>query len=582
VLLQEFNASSLAYLSDLIPSGFKQRLQQAAAALAGWSATPDSHSDAEAAQEAIDQAARHAQADQARIERMRMAARLIRRGAVPIQWGHRLREAARAYQSEGAWLDRARIVVSRGESDPTLASLYAQLSAHFDTQRAADNEHFAKFSPAISGNLPDDVLGIEDLMADVVAPIAEQQAVLIVVLDGMGWPSFLEVYGAVAGLGWIWWQDEMGRFDRPVMAVLPTVTEFSRTSLFAGLVRKGTGESERRAFEEHQALVNISKPGKPPVLHHKAGLRRGGLDAVPEELLSDIADSQRQVVAVVLNNIDERLKDVVAPPEGWGLPELDPIVWLLRKAQEAGRVVVFTADHGHILDRDATQVTAPGGGERWKVAKLGVAEGEIEVSGPRVIGPSGSPGDRVVLPWVEQRHYGTKRNGYHGGITPQEVLVPLAILTVEDQPEGWTPVTFSAPAWWHHRPKTEPVVPPSTKPTKKPPTRQVPTLFDTVDKPDAETWLDQVIEALQPYRTPLIRLTDDVVRSMLQVLADHGGMAVSETRLAEMSGLPIARIGRYVAQLQQLVNIEGYGVVSAAGREVRLDRALLERQLDLS
>ena len=38
-------------------------------------------------------------------------------------------------------------------------------------------------------------------------------------------------------------------------------------------------------------------------------------DAVPEDLLNDIANSEQRVVAVVLNNIDERLKDVVSPPE---------------------------------------------------------------------------------------------------------------------------------------------------------------------------------------------------------------------------------------------------------------------------
>ncbi len=66
------------------------------------------------------------------------------------------------------------------------------------------------------------------------------------------------------------------------------------------------------------------------------------------------------------------------------------------------------------------------------------------------------------------------------------------------------------------------------------------------------------------------------------MLDQQGGMAISQRRLAEMTGLPIARIGRYVSQLQQLVNIDGYGVVTVKDREVRLDRALLDRQLGLS
>ena len=66
----------------------------------------------------------------------------------------------------------------------------------------------------------------------------------------------------------------------------------------------------------------------------------------------------------------------------------------------------------------------------------------------------------------------------------------------------------------------------------------------------------EVVEALQPLRTPNIRISDSEVRSLLAVLDEHGGMAVSLVRLSEMSGLPSARIGRYVSQLQQLVNID--------------------------
>ena len=41
------------------------------------------------------------------------------------------------------------------------------------------------------------------------------------------------------------------------------------------------------------------------------------------------------------------------------------------------------------------------------------------------------------------------------------------------------------------------------------------------------------------------------------MLAEHEGQAVGEGRLAEMARLPVARIGRYVTQLQDLVNIAG-------------------------
>ena len=55
-----------------------------------------------------------------------------------------------------------------------------------------------------------------------------------------------------------------------------------------------------------------------------------------------------------------------------------------------------------------------------------------------------------------------------------------------------------------------------------------------------------------------------------------------EPRLAELAGVPAPRLPGYIAQLQRLVNIDGYGIVTAANGEVRFDRELLERQLGLS
>src|SRR5688572_5748908 len=128
------------------------------------------------------------------------------------------------------------------------------------------------------------------------------------------------------------------------------------------------------------------------------------------------------------------------------MPELHPLGPILEEAHKVGRCVIFTADHGHIIDRDATQVSAPGGGERWKRVDSGAADGEVLVTGARVIDESGEPGGTVILPWVEQRQYGTRRNGYHGGITPQEVFVPLAVLGIDAPTDEWAPVRFAPPS----------------------------------------------------------------------------------------------------------------------------------------
>ena len=582
-LLGELSGSKNTHLSDVLPSGFEQRLQIAAAALASWKKQPSDPELENSAEIAISSAARHQTSNLGRVERLRMASRLIRRGSGPLDWGKRLSEAGKSYRVEGAWLDRARIVVSRGEADPTLDDLYRDLTSEFNQSRLDDNKSFAALARLAASPLPEDTLGSEQVLEQVVAQIATERLVLFIVLDGMGWPSFLEVLGAVTAMGWTWWTDQAETFTRPVFSVLPSVTEFSRASLFAGHVRQGTGESEKRAFAEHPALVAVSSKSGPPVLYHKKEFRVGGLDSVPSHPNADIADPNQRIVAVVLNNIDERLKDVTQPPEGWGLQELDPLSWLLREAHEAGRVVIFTSDHGHILDRNAVQVTAPGGGERWRPADTPPSEGEIEVSGPRVIGPSGQPNDRVVLPWFEQLRYSTRRNGYHGGITPQEVLIPLAVLTKDELP-GWKPVSLPQPSWWNYQSPVL-VLAPDRASAVGPIDWTVPerpTLFD-VDAIDTEPleWIDRVVAALSSHRTPLIRLTDDEIRALLGALAALGGMAISTVRLAEIAGLPPARITGYIGQLQQLVNIDGYGVVTVVHGEVRFDQPTLNRQLGL-
>ena len=49
-------------------------------------------------------------------------------------------------------------------------------------------------------------------------------------------------------------------------------------------------------------------------------------------------------------------------------------------------------------------------------AVMGAANGELLVM---------PEGGRVIVPWSERVRYGAKKNGYHGGGTPQEMLIPI-------------------------------------------------------------------------------------------------------------------------------------------------------------
>nr|MBO2503372.1 hypothetical protein [Thermoanaerobacterales bacterium] len=88
-------------------------------------------------------------------------------------------------------------------------------------------------------------------------------------------------------------------------------------------------------------------------------------------------------------------------------------------------------------------------------------------------------------------------------------------------------------------------------------------------------------EVVDRRRNPRIRLTDDQLRRLLGVLEAAGTMPIPHTRLAQEAKLPPSRINGYVAQLQDLLNVDGYAVVTVRDDEVVFDRRLLEVQLGL-
>jgi hypothetical protein len=579
VLLVELGAAGLAHRSDLLPAGFDQRLRLAAEALARWREVPGDSRLGDEVQRAIERTAAHDGHRHARerVERLRMAARLMRRGTLALTGLEDVGAAATAYEADGAWLDAARTIVSRGDADPVFAGICAALTAEADAARVADGLRFARLASAAADRVPEPHVAVEDVLDRVVAPLAAVRQVLVVVLDGMGWPTFTELVGVFEGAGWAPWRSP-DSISQMGVAALPTVTEVSRTSLLAGRLRSGDDGSERRAFAAHAGLLTVTGAGQAPVLFHKRELRKGGLDTLPEGVLKAVNDERQKVVGLVINNIDERLKDVAQPGEGWTLPDLDPLRHVMDAARRVGRAVILTADHGHVLDRDAEVRPGGGGGERWRPADPPAGDGEILVHGRRVV----TDGNRVVLPWQEQLRYGPRRNGYHGGLTPKELFVPVVVLSTEDLPaaSGWVPGGFRRPAWWHHtqfRPAAvaapaAPVVPASA-----------PTLFDAPPAA-APAWIDALLAApllAERRANPRARLGDAELRRLLLVLDAAGTMAVGLSHLAAEAELPAARIDRYVAQLQELLNVDGYGVVTTAGGEVRFDRALLGRQFSL-
>ena len=589
-LLDDLDARACAQWSDVISEGFDQRLRHTIGLLDDWRDAPDDVGLANSVHHAINALKQHLDAPvhKQRIVTCEMVARIIRRRSMRLTDTGSLVDVARAYRSDGSWFDLARTVVSRGSADPALDTLSRTLADQADHQRQEQGPALASVLAKASLPLPAELVGVEDALTAVVAPLAGERPVLLVVLDGMGLPTFNEFSAELTAANWSP-VVAPGVHVAPGVATLPTITEVSRTSLLAGTVRTGDGDSEKRAFGAHPALLQTCVANKPPVLFHKRDLRIGGLDTTPADALDAIADTSRRVVGVVLNNIDERLKDVVIPVEGWNLAELNPLRDLLAEARRAGRAVVLTADHGHVLDRDAEHRAGGGGGERWRPAlDNDHATDEKPVTGPRIGTGDGS----IIVPFAEQVRYSARRNGYHGGLTPQELFVPLVVLVTDDL-DGWDAAPYGPPTWWHHRSAPIAAAPAATRPaTSKPPTSATaPTLFDEIAEPEPDR---DISGALLPplvadllssdlftaqLANPRVRVSVDQIAPVLARLAE--GTPVADEEISALTGLAAARVGRFVAQLQELLNVEGYPVVRADAGEVRLDIAILTRQFDL-
>ncbi|QGG94366.1 BREX-2 system phosphatase PglZ [Actinomarinicola tropica] len=592
-VLADLDATSLAHLSSVLRSGFEARLRRAADAIGAWRGG-DGELERTVA-ERIDEAAQHrlAREEPHRVERLRMAARLAKRGHGRLDRGHNLVELARQYRADGAWLDAARVQVSRSDGDPSVAAVLDACSAAMDGDRVAESAALAELTRHAVGPLPEGSLGIESVLDEVVVPVAAARPVLLVVLDGMSVSVHHEVVQHLANIGWTPVVDDERRVDRPVLATLPTVTEVSRASLLAGRLLRGGKDVETREFAAHHGLVAASRRGKPPIVFHKTALRDGGLDTRPAEVAATIADPQQKVVAVVINNIDERLDAVDQPPSGWSLAELSPLRDLLAEARRAGRALIVTSDHGHVLERGGEHRSISGGGQRWRPADPPVGDGEIEVAGPRVLGAH----ERIVMPIVEGLRYTGRKNGYHGGLTPQELFVPLTVLTAEPL-DGWTPAPVVPPSWWHldRVAPPEEVAPPASAPQaaarRRPAGSDLPTLFDLeperqaapAESATAAGWIEQLLaepELASRRASPRIRLTDDELERLLRTLDRWAGVPLPLERLANETELPVARINRYVAQVQDLLNVDGYGIVEVLNNEVRFQRDLLLTQFEL-
>jgi len=532
---------------------------------------------------------------------LRLAGWLVDRRAKATSDVASFAEAATAYRRDGGFADWARAEVWDGDPLPALAAAYTRLSEAAGEEREKFNQRFGSLFAnwSATGSHDDSVIPVEDVLARVATPLAKERPILIAVIDGMGMAVFRELEQDLVGQGWIQLGPTGATAPPPVISAVPSVTEVSRTSLLSGKLTSGTQSSEAQAFPKHSGLFGAGSPSKPPLLFHKGGLTEPGSVGLSPKVAAALTDPKQRVVGVVINAVDDHLAKGEQVRVRWGVDAIRPLDAVLSAAVEAGRIVILVSDHGHIPERQTEKI--PGGeAERWRHIDTDPAEpraGELLIEGPRVVLGQGG---KVIAPWSERIRFSSKKNGYHGGLSPQEIVIPLGIFSAGGTvPEGWVEIARELPEWWEREvPLVE--VPEPVKPVVRVPSRKKKAdgqgdLFDaaadplvgaTSDSPAIAGWIEALLEseAMKAQRQQAARtaLPDDRIRAVLQALNERGGK-LTRAALANRLAVPVSRVNGILSALRRVLNLDGYSVLSIdeASDTVELNREVLFVQFGL-
>lgn len=512
-----------------------------------------------------------------------MAVRLVRWLCAPRTAPANFAGALRLYASDGAWVERALGDIWDGGNDARLAHAYGPLANAVQTARQAQDQDAARL---LSGGIAADptVPGAESLLTHTVVPLSAQAPVLLIVLDGMSFATATELADEFPDRGWT----ELVRPDTlrrgSAVAVLPTITEYSRTSLFAGELLSGNQQIEKARFA---ATVG-------GIAFHKDDLRSDAGHALPSPVTTAIADRDRKIVGVVLNTIDDALATAEVDALRWHVDQISNMSALLDAARDAGRLIILTSDHGHVVERGSELRSAPGAAARFRDPSTGpVLSDEVLVSGPRVLAPGGTS----VLAVSDGVRFAAKRAGYHGGAALGEIAIPVIVAQPKGAtaPHGWMEAPPQEPVWWNEPVRAELVAPVVTAAPAKRRIRAVttdaPALFKEVL---AETSiaaplvpLDEQLVRSETYRERQARasrhpIDDETVRAIVASLVAGAGRAHRDT-VAVAAGVAASSLPGVLAALRRLLNVDGYAVVDLDPDQttVILDVSLLREQFEL-
>lgn len=601
-LLAKIQASTVGRSSRLLPTGLTSMLHRLADQL---SHSPQTDLNAlELAWADLDghrlAHAQHDQVEDPRVKPFHAAVRLARwletEDSVPAN----LSEAVRRHARDDAWVDVAYNDAAAGVSDSVMAEGLATVLRLVEERRRTHDRLFARLLAAstmedegrttghLDGN-DDSVWHLEKVLPQVVMPIARTDNTLLLLLDGMSAASAAELTSTVLRgyEGWTEVIPSKAKRRGSAIAVLPTLTTLSRTSFFCGELTSGGQSTESSGFAATSKAAGISRS----VLFHKAPLdsARQGV-VLQDDIDTAIADSNTQLVACVLNTIDDALDKSDPAGTTWTPDTIRHLRPLLSAAMAAGRTVVMTADHGHIVERRRGELRsfAETSSARSRAADATIGEDEVLVEGRRVLSPNG----RAILAVDETLRYGTLKAGYHGGAAPAEVVVPIIVLVPgEVVPNGWREAPPQEPLWWSVATTsmiTDPniVYSQQLSATGKGNTSS---LFDELDDqptPEKNSLIGTDVLASKTFKAQKhiagrVTVTEAQVEMVIDALAAAPSTRLTKEAAAIVLQVPTTRVNGAVAQLQKLLNVEGYGVLRVDGQLLVLDVPMLCEQFEV-
>ncbi|GAB3292695.1 BREX-2 system phosphatase PglZ [Parasphingorhabdus pacifica] len=637
VRLRELEISELAETSELLPAGLQARLADLAGEIRSVLPTPgdvaasDSGSDAAfdaplvtanlaAVEQTWNRVCKHQLVKSDDTARAFAAGiRLVRWLAGEVTAAGDLSTLVERQVSVDAWVDSAINDVIRGTADAGLAGV---LGSILELSRLRRDRHDRAFGAALAAREEPDQLTVERVLPEVAAPLAKQQPALMLVIDGLSVAVAADLIADAARIGWVEYAVPGQTRRAGALAVLPTLTEFSRCSLLSGELRQGSEDAERRGFAE---LLKAMRLGAPSDAGDRAGVplfHKKELDTAPHgqalapQIQTAIADTDnRPLVAAVLNTVDDMLHHTDPGGTDWTLQTIRHLRPLLEAARRAGRTVIITSDHGHVIERRDGELRKHEAthGSRARADQGPVAADEVRVSGTRVLTGEG----KAVLAVNERVRYGPLNAGYHGGGSPAEVVVPVMVLHAGEAPDDAALTTMGnvEPAWW--QPTSAGDIPVSTavrvepeEPKSTVQERQDPNygegLFEISEPAPPERVKAPAEAAKSPAETAAAKLAravtssatfaqqrsiagrvpvrNDKITALLTALLSAPGRRISAQQAAGELGVAPNRLRGALPLLKRVLDVEGYVVLDyeQESADVVLDEAMLREQFGVS